>query len=169
MIIHCSRKLAARLPGVSGQPLHETSALGSWHGHLFTIDRRQCVMFCHDLSRYCLFIPGIRKEHFAELGGKWFRQLFLSTLESIGCAANQIRRAELIMGPVRFDTTTDRSVQGSINVARRDLEAWAMHVSNVMDTDPIAVSCRLNERPSSARGELLWPERLMRDTVQGLS
>ena len=59
MIIHCSGKLAANLSGVSKTPLEETSPLGSWHGHLFTLDRRKCVMFCHDESRYCLCL-GIR-------------------------------------------------------------------------------------------------------------
>jgi len=38
MIIHCSQKLAAKLPGVSSVPLDETSPLGSWHGHLLTLD-----------------------------------------------------------------------------------------------------------------------------------
>jgi hypothetical protein len=48
MIFHCSKKLATKLPDVSSVPLEETSPLGSWHGHLFSMDRRQCVMFCHD-------------------------------------------------------------------------------------------------------------------------
>jgi len=48
MILHCSQKLAAKLTGVSPTPLEETGPLGSWHGHLFTLDRRQCVMFVHD-------------------------------------------------------------------------------------------------------------------------
>ena len=61
MILHCSHKLAAKLPDVSSAPLDETSPLGGWHGHLFTLDRRQCVMFMHDATRYALFLPGLRK------------------------------------------------------------------------------------------------------------
>ena len=67
MILHCSQKLASKLSPVSPTRLEETSPLGSWHGHLFALDRRQCVMFCHDATRYVLFLPGLRKEHFAEL------------------------------------------------------------------------------------------------------
>ena len=44
MIIHCSQKLAARLAGVSPTPLEEASPLGSWHGHLFTLDRRLSLL-----------------------------------------------------------------------------------------------------------------------------
>ena len=127
MILHCSQKLAAKLPGVSPTPIEEASPLGSWHGHLFTLDRRQCVMFCHDATRYVLFLPGLRKEHFADLGGKWFRPLYLATLAMIGCPDTQIKKAELALGPMRFDTATDRSVQGSLRVAKWDLEAWLYH------------------------------------------
>ncbi len=108
MILHCSHKLAAKLPGVSGTPLEEDSPLGSWHANLFTLDRRQCVMFCHDETRYCLFLVGLRKPQFAELGSKWFRQMFSASLAVIGCPDVQIRRVELALGPIRCDTVTDR-------------------------------------------------------------
>lgn len=161
LIIHCSKKLAAKLPGVSDARLDEDSPLGSWHAHLFTLDRRQCVMFCHDESRYCLFLAGLRKPHFAELGSKWFRQLFTASLAVIGCPDSQIRKVTLMLGPIRFDTATDRSVQGSINIARRDLEALSFRVSNVMELDPLAVSAHLNGRPATVHGKWLWPAKMM--------
>lgn len=169
MILHCSQKLAAKLPDVSPTPLEESSPLGGWHGHLFTLDRRQCVMFCHDATRYILFLSGLRKAHFAELGSKWFRQLYLATLEAYGCAPARIRRVELALGPVRFDTATDRSVQGSMRVAKLDLEALLYQVPNVMDLDPVATSCELNHRPVTIRGKWLWPEQAMLEAVAGLS
>lgn len=165
MIIHCAKKLAAKLTGVSPTPLEESSPLGSWHAHLFTLDRRQCVMFCHDDTRYCLFLAGLRKPHFAELGSKWFRELFTATLAVIGVPDTQIKRVELMLGPVRFDTATDRSVQGSINIARQDLQAWAFQLPNVMDLDPLKVSVRLNERPTTVRGKFIRPQREMRQRV----
>ncbi len=165
MILHCSQKLAAKLTDVSPVPLEETSPLGSWHGHLFTLDRRQCVMFCHDATRYVLFLPGLRKEHFAELGGKWFRPLYLATLAMSGCPDTQIKKLELALGPMRFDTATDRSVQGSLRVAKQDLEAWLYRVPNVMDLDPLAMSCHLNERPATVYGKCVWPEKAMLEAV----
>jgi len=165
MILHCSQKLAAKLPGVSPTPLDETSPLGSWHGHLFTLDRRQCVMFCHDATRYVLFLPGLRKEHFAELGSKWFRPLYLATLAMFGCPDTQIKKVELALGPMRFDMATDRSVQGSLRVAKLDLEAWLYRVPNVMDLDPIAISCKLSDRPATIRGKWIWPQKAMLEAV----
>lgn len=168
MILHCSQKLAARLSDVSSIPLEETSPLGSWHGHLFTLDRRQCVMFVHDATRYALFMPGLRKQQFAELGSKWFRLLYTATLAMAGCPDVQIKKAELSIGPMRFDTATDRSVQGSLRVAKQDLEAWLYRVPNVMDMDPLKVSCWLNERPTTVYGKYLWPEKVMLDLVTAL-
>lgn len=168
MILHCSRKLADRLPEVSVAALEETSPLGSWHGHLFTLDRRQCVMFVHDATRYALFMPGLRKPQFAELGSKWFRLLYTAALATAGIPDVQIRKVELALGPVRFDTATDRSVQGSLRVAKQELEAWLDDVPNVMELDPLAVSCRLNQRPATVHGKWLWPDRAMRAVVAAL-
>ena len=140
MILHCSKKLAAKLPGVSSEPLGETSPLGSWHGHLVHFDRRQCVMFMHDDTRYALFLPGLRKEHFAVLGARWFRELYTATLAVLGCPDRQIRKVELALGPVRYDTATDRSVQGSMRVAKQDLDDWVCRVPNVMELDPLAAA-----------------------------
>jgi len=169
MIIHCSRKLAAKLPAVSTTPLAETSLLGSWHGHLFIVDRRQCVMFCHDASRYCLFLSGLRKPQFAELGDRWFRLLYLASLAALGCSDARVARAGLALGPICFDTVTDRSVQGSLNIARRDLDAAIVRVANVMELDPVAVACRLNHRPATVYGKLVWPDRTMLEAVAGLA
>lgn len=168
MIIHCSQKLAAKLSGVSSTPLEETSPLGSWHGHLFTLDRRQCVMFYHDATRFALCMSGLRREQFADLGGKWFRLLYTATLAMAGYPDTQIKKAELAIGPIRFDTAVDRSVQGSLRVAKQDLEAWIYQVNNVMELDPLKVSCWLNERPTTIYGKVLWPEQAMREAVAEL-
>jgi len=55
MIIHATRKLSERLPTMSKEPLDEDSPLGSWHADRLTLDRRQCVLFCHDASRAAQF------------------------------------------------------------------------------------------------------------------
>lgn len=110
------------------------------------------MMFCHDATRYVLFLPGLRKADFAEIGGTWFRPLYLATLAMLGCPDTQIKKIELALGPMRFDTATDRSAQGSLRVAKQDLEAWLYRVPNVMDLNPLAMSCHLNERPATVYG-----------------
>jgi len=67
MIIHYMKKLAGKLPEVSSEPLDEASPLGSWHANIYTIDHRNCILFCHDQTRFVLFMAGLKKEHFANL------------------------------------------------------------------------------------------------------
>ena len=125
-------------------------------------------MFCHDATRYVLFLPGLRKEHFAELGGKWFQPLYLATLAAFGYAPAQIKKVELAIGPICFDTATDRSVQGSLRIVWQDLEAWIVRVPEVMDLYPIAVSCELSHRPATICGKLVWPDKAMLEAVARL-
>ena len=37
--------------------------MGEWHGHVLLLDRRQCVLLCHDLTRYVLFLAGFLAAH----------------------------------------------------------------------------------------------------------
>jgi len=122
-------------------------------------------MFCHDATRYALFLPGLQKAHFAELGSKWFRPLYLATLAEFGCTPAQISKVALALGPVVFDVATDRSVQSSMRVAKQDL---LYDVPNVMELDPLAVSCELSRRPATIYGKWVWPEKAMLALVAGL-
>jgi hypothetical protein len=167
MILHCTQKLATKLPQISATPLAEISPLGSWHAHLYTIDRRQCVLFCHDESRYILFYPGLRKEQFADLGSL-LRQLFLGTLALKGVTEAKLKRIEMVLGPVGYDRATDRSVLGTLNVTRMDLDGSLVQVANVLELDPLAVSLYLNKRPMTVRGRWLWPVDEMLTRIEQL-
>lgn len=169
MIVHCTKKLAAKLPGVSTTPLSETSALGSWHGNLYIVDRRQCVLFCHDKTRFVLFVPGLKKKDFAHLDF-WFADLFANTLLKLGYDTRLLERALAHVDALRFDTACDRSVQGTMNALKwQDLDALVLDVPNVMDLPPYSASARLNERPVHIKGmkryACLWPDRAMRELI----
>ena len=149
---------------MSAAALEEASGLGAWHAHLVRFDRVQCVFFCHDETRYCLFLPGVRARQFAELG-RWHRDLFLASLAMEGIADALIAKADAALGPARFDAKTDRSVLASMNIARWDLGVYVSREDHVMDVDALLVSRRLNERPVVASGKPLWPARAMRERV----
>ena len=167
MILHCTLKLAARLPEVSTARLDNPGLLGSWHANLYAIDRRQCLLLCHDATRYCLFLPGLRATHLKEFG-RWHRELFLASLATAGVEGAVLKKVELVFGAPRFDTATDRSVLGSMTIARWDLDGMLMRVGNVLDLDPVLASRHLNERPAMAGRVLHWPEREMLERVARL-
>ena len=165
MIIHCTKKLAARLCEVSSEPLPESNPLGSWHANLHIIDRRNSILFCHDQTRFVLFMTGLKKEHFANLD-TYFQDLFANTLLALGYNTALIEKALALLTPARFDTSCDRSVQGSMRTVRMmELESMLDHVADVMDLLPYSTSAKLNDRPVTVKGmkssECLWPVRDM--------
>ena len=172
MLLHCTKKLAAKLPPEllpGPTPTDSEGAnrrLWDWHGHLILLNRRQCVMFCHDLTRYVLFLPGLRAEEFREIG-RLHRELFLATIAALGVSSSQLARFALLLGPLHVDCRTDRSVLGSLRVATDDLQfGYLPRVPNVLDLDPLAMSHQLNKRPCMAGKVLIWPAEAMRKLVE---
>ena len=165
MIIHCTKKLAAKLPEVSPEPLESSNPLGSWHANLYTIDRRNCMLFCHDQTRFVLFMAGLKKEHFANLDFR-FQDLFANTLLKLGYDTALIEKTHLLLTPLRFDTCCDRSVQGSMRTVRMmELESMLYGVADVTELLPYSTSAQLNDRPVTVKGmkssECMWPIRDM--------
>ncbi len=166
MIIHCTKKLAAKLPEVSATPLQEENILGSWHANLYIIDRRQCLLLCHDATRFTLFMPALKKADFMRLDS-WFRDSLANTMLKLGYAQNLILKAQAQIGKLRFDSHCDRSVLGTLNVIWQfDLYGFLMSVPNVMDLPMYSVSAQLCDRPVRVKGmkssECLWPAQEMK-------
>lgn len=168
MIIHSTKKLAKKLPDVSTEPTAETSPLGSWHAHLYTIHRHNCILFCHDATRYTVFLPGLRKQQFEE-PGRWFKEAFTASLSYMGMSDAEVRRAGLALGPVVFDTHTDRSVLSSLTQMKFMLDARVEAVEDVMLLNPLSVTQWLCNTPVHARGvNSTWPDKAMLERVAAL-
>ncbi len=173
MIVHCTQKLAAKLENVSQKRLVDNNPLGDWHANLYIIDRRQCVMFCHDKTRFVLFVSGLKKNDFANLDF-WFKDLFANTMLKSGYEPELMEKALPHMDDLCFDTVCDRSVQGSMRTAKlQDLDGILMDVPNVMELPVYSVSARLNERPVTTKGmkasECLWPVKAMKELIMTLN
>ncbi len=167
MLLHCTKKVAERLTEPVAEALEETAVLGSWHAHLFQLKRRQCLLFCHDETRYMLFLPGVTKSHFKELG-RLHRDLFLLSLAALEVPDGRVMRTGLALGPPRFDRATDHSVLGSLNVAATELSIHLEEVGNPLEIDPVKVTLMLNRRPVTARGACLLPEQGMLEKITRL-
>ena len=173
MIIHCTQKFAKKITPVSSEPLTETNPLGSWHAHLFIVDRRQCILFCHDKTRFSLFMAGLKKEDFSRLDF-WFQDLFANTMLKLGYEPVLIEKALSYVDELMFDTHCDRSVQGTIRTTKlMDIDGMLYRVANVMDLPVYSISARLNDRPVSIKGmkkgEYIWPKKEMHKFLSGLS
>lgn len=171
MIIHCTKKLAAKLENVSNTPLAENSSIGSWHANLYQIDRRQCVMLCHDKTRFVLFMAGLKKDDFANLDF-WFKDLYANTMLKMAYAPELIEKAMAEVDDLQFDSCCNRSVQGTIRVAMQDLDTMLWQGPNVMDLPIYSISAHLNGRPVTTKGmrssECLWPQAAMKVLIEAI-
>lgn len=171
MIIHCTKKLAAKLSHVSKVALNEGSPLGSWHANLYLINSRNCLMFCHDQTRFSLFLVGLKKDDLANLD-LWFQDVFANTMLKLDYPPELIEKALAMVNSLQFDTVCDRSVQGTMRVARQDFDAMLFRVSDVMDLPIYSASAQLNQRPVTIKdmkgGDCLWPEREMKAWIDEL-
>ena len=70
----------------------------------------------------------------------------------MGILDSQVRKAELALGPVGFDTCTDRSVLGSLNQMRFMLDGRVCEVENVMLLNPLSVTRWLCHYPVNIPG-----------------
>ena len=127
-------------------------------------------MFCHDKTRFVLFVPGLKKDGFARLDF-WFKDLFANVMLKLDYEPELIEKALSYVDELQFDTVCDRSVQGSMRVAMMDFEAFFMGVP-VMDLPMYSVSARLNDRPVTIKGmkksECLWPMKAMKHFIKSI-
>ena len=73
----------------------------------------------------------------------------------MGMADSQVRRAELVLGGIEFDSRTNRSVLGSLNQMRFLLDGRVSEVEDVMLLNPLSVTRWLCHYPVS-RGKVFW-------------
>jgi hypothetical protein len=172
--IHATKKLFAKLPlDESGclaegpiAPDHLTSEnnpLSGWHANLLTIQRRNCVLFVHDQTRFPLLIIGLLKKDFAKLN--WlFEDALMNTLLKLEANQTQLDRAAMLLSSCRFDTVCDRSVQGTMNRMAGDFEhlLWFDN-ARIEDVSPYKSSEWLADRPCNikSRKTYIWPKKEM--------
>lgn len=131
--LHCTKKLLAKLPLLEDGRLNSRqghfaaesvaveSPLSGWHANLILLQRRQCVLFVHDSTRFPLFIPALKKADFAELD--WlFRDSFMNTLLKVGAEERHMAAAENFWN--RWSVTTTATARCRARSTRWD-RSWA--------------------------------------------
>jgi hypothetical protein len=66
--------------------------LGDWHANITTIQRRQCLVFTHDQTRFSLTLIGVTQEELKALTF-WFSDMLGNTMLKLGYPADLMERA----------------------------------------------------------------------------
>ncbi|PNU20131.1 hypothetical protein C2E25_08755 [Geothermobacter hydrogeniphilus] len=172
--LHCTKKLLAKLPLTEDGRLRsrqnepavtgdDESPLCGWHANLLLLQRRQCVLFVHDTTRFPVFIPALKKADFAELD--WhFRDGFMNTLLKVGAETQHMDAAEKLLAPLVCDNNCNRSVQGTLNQMGQELDFMLDYdQTSVTELAPYQTGAWLAERPCTVKGtrDCIWPGQAM--------
>ena len=178
--LHCTKKLSAKLPLDSSGRLkgklsppqaandEAESPLSGWHANLLTIQRRNCVLFVHDSTRFPLLATCLTKPDFAELNW-WFQDALMNTLLKAGASEVHMEAAAGALGPLMCDTECNKSVQATMNRMKQDLECilWYDNLP-ITDLSPYRTGAHLADHPCTVKGlkGCIWPKRAMLDLLE---
>lgn len=173
--LFCTQKLIAKLPVNEGVipacsdakltdlSTPDTHPLSDWHANLLTIQRRNCMLLMHNQTRFPVFIVGLTKPDFAKLDFL-FADSFINTLLKVGASNQQLQKAASLLGPLTIAKANNRSVQGTMNQMKGDIEhqLWFDQI-NIMDCSPYRTAAWLAERPCMVKGQkdCIWPIKEM--------
>ncbi len=119
--------------------------------NITTIQRRQCLVFTHDQTRFSLALIGVTQKELKALTF-WFSDMLANTMLKLGYPAELMERAVSSFSELSFDTQCSRPVQGTLRNMIWDLESFTWDSTQITDLAPYSTSASLCERPCSIKG-----------------
>ncbi|SBS27650.1 hypothetical protein MAQ5080_00880 [Marinomonas aquimarina] len=172
--LHCTNKLLPKLPTNANGRLPSSASqvipglealnpLSGWHGSLFLVKGRNCVICVHEATRLAIYIPCLNKADFADLD-RLFAQALLQSLEAIQATEEQINTAKQLLQPLVIDDECKDAMHMCLNQAKACIEQMLWDDNTPFEKLPFAkASFLLAEMPFNlqAQKEVVWPKKLM--------
>jgi len=115
----------------------DEESINLWHGNIFMIGRRKCLLLTHNESYYSLFIYGITKKDIKELS-KIIKKQLAELLRKDNFSLEQIVKMTETVETIEYSKTSDRKVMGVMKEMVQMLKYYNM------TEDELALSVRLN-------------------------
>jgi len=154
MTIQATKKLQDFLGIQTTELPTEDESLTLWHGNIFMIGRKKCLLVTHNESLYSIFLYGITKKDIKTLPQRLKKQL-TELLRRDEFTLSQIVKMSGTMDSVTYTKTSDRSVTGNMN----DMIHMLKYCN--MTEDELSLSARINRTPY-ARGEFHFPYKILK-------
>lgn len=97
--------------------------INMWHASLKYINRKKCIIFMNDLTRYSFFLYGIKKKDLEHLDNIFYDSL-IDNLRFEEFTHEEIMALVDPPGDIELIKTNNRSVNGSITQFFKDLEYY---------------------------------------------
>lgn len=157
MIIQCTKKLQDTLKVKAEAVPSEAEPLAKWHGNIFTLNRRKCLLLTHDESRYSLYFFGVTQKSLANLP-KLFRERLKRELMRDDFTIAQVEKMLATVGEVSFAKSSSRSVLGTMN----DMVQMIKHMAVYRETpDENLHTAYINSTPYKI-GEYAYPKEVLK-------
>ncbi|MBI9099425.1 MAG: hypothetical protein JEY91_13155 [Spirochaetaceae bacterium] len=99
------------------------SAINMWHASLKYINRKKCILFMNDLTRYSIFLYGVKKKDLKFIDNIFLDSL-IDTMRSDNIPHESIMKLVDNIESFNIIKTNNRSITGSINDHYRCLPAY---------------------------------------------
>lgn len=145
LTLQCTQKLLKELK-TDLSPVKDTDPITLWHANLLTLDRRKCVLFTNDQTRYTFLVPGLKKPDFQRLGEVFLDNLFKCMLND-GISQEGIEKVLNGCSNYCFTKTSSKSVLGTMNDLT-DIIKWTVYDNGgLANTDISELMNKLNRMP----------------------
>ena len=147
MTIYCSKKLESflgRIAHTTCQPANP-SIFGNWNGHLFTINRRKCLIFMSNKTCYSFIMTNVYKKDVIDFE-QVFKERFIRQLDhDLNINENQEIKIRRELGMIALDkSNNDKKIIGTINHHVESLK-YPDYQGGIENWDDVKLSGILNE------------------------
>ena len=167
-VLRLTSKLLAE---IDDEPLPDSaakpSALGDWYGHIFTVERRKCIMFINEPTLFVCPALGVTKSDYRKII-LFFLGVLAHALRTTGFNEREINWILAGHKNISVGCATNRSMLGSLNSRVTDIRThFAWHLG--FETCDFGSAAKLlNETPMKSIGYSNGLEQMRRVVEKGM-
>ncbi len=159
--IYTSRKLETIIPEalIQKEPCGKYNPPGRWSATVFFVSHKKCLLVTNSITRYSVFLPGIRKSDFKNLS-----EIFINTLieqlkrDNIPSEGLDIRK---LIGQVTLHKTdNNRPIIGTQKYIIENIDDWKYEFGAFENWDFRDINRRVNGVPYKQLGWLFPREKM---------
>jgi hypothetical protein len=158
-ILRCTTKLLAEIDQTVNPTPSNPSLFGDWYGHIFSIDRRKCIIFLNEPTLFVCFAAGVNKAQYRNIT-QFFIEVLKSTLQTTSFTAKEI---ECILGfhtDLTIGKTINRSTMGSLNNRITDTKLMVEYFGGLEACTEETIITALNRTPMKPIGYRFGLEKM---------
>jgi len=146
MILYCSKKLETFLGPINPSlPIPTHSPLGDWNGHLFTINRRKCLIVMNNLTCYSIMLFNVYKKDLKDFPQVFKERLIRQLDYDLSITETQEIKLRHYLNAIELrSSNNDRKILGTINHHVENLKFHTYQNGGVEYLDEVEVTGHFN-------------------------